>query len=167
LLLGWSCALRCSDLYEFELRDLKRTSTGWHVRIRRSKTDQAGRGVTLKVECVEATEVCAACALEAWLEVRPNVAGSLFGVSKRLIDRAVKRAAGRLGLDPAEFSSHSLRAGLITSAALAGVPDRDIARVSRHASMAQLGRYIRGAELLQQKTPAELTLARLAPTKSG
>jgi hypothetical protein len=30
-----------------------------------------GKGVTLKVECVADVEVCAACALEAWLALRP------------------------------------------------------------------------------------------------
>jgi hypothetical protein len=39
----------------------------------------------------------------------------------------LKRPAGRAGLDPAEVAGHSLRAGLATSAAAAGVPGRVIA----------------------------------------
>ncbi len=37
--------------------------------------------------------------------------------------------------DPARFAGHSLRAGLITSAAEAGVAERDIMRHSRHKSV--------------------------------
>jgi integrase len=167
LLLGWSCALRASDLYTFERRDLKRSATGFHVRIRRSKTDRAGVGVTLKVECVPDVEVCAVCALARWLETRGDDPGPLFGLSRRGISRAVRRAAKRLGLDPSEFSSHSLRAGLITSADAAGVPERQIMAVSRHVGTAQFRKYIRGAQLDAQRTPAELTLAKFAAETAG
>jgi hypothetical protein len=44
----------------------------------------------------------------------------------------VKRRAAQAGLDPAEFSGHSLRAGFVTSAAETGASILKIQEVSRH-----------------------------------
>jgi integrase len=54
----------------------------------------------------------------------------------------VKRAADRVGIDPATVAGHSLRAGLATSAAAANVPERVIALQTGHESMTMLRRYI-------------------------
>jgi integrase len=54
------------------------------------------------------------------------------------------------GLDPATYSGHSLRAGLATSAAQAGVPTWRISAQTRHASDAMLARYIRDGELFTE-----------------
>jgi integrase len=164
LVVGWSCALRSADLAALERRDVRAYGAGFLLHIRRSKTDQAGAGEDLRVACIPG-EVCTACALRAWLEVRGELPGPLFGISKRLVSRVVKHAARRLGLDPAEFSSHSLRAGGITSWDNAGVPESAIGRVSRHRSEKQLRGYIRGAQLLREPTPAELTLERFQREK--
>jgi len=158
LLVGWSCALRRSELCALELRDVAMSDGGCRVRIRQSKTDRAGAGVLLRMACIEPAELCAACALAQWLTVRGEQPGLLFGTSTRAVARAVQRLARRLGLDSAEFSAHSLRAGLITSATLAGVPEHAVSRVSRHRSVTQLRKYIRGAEVLVGKTPAEVAL---------
>lgn len=167
LLLAWSCAHRRGEVVGLELRDVAHDGAGWIVHIRRSKTDQQGKGAKVRVECIEPHEVCAACALAAWLEIRPEKGARckrckgegcprcpLFGVSDRTIARSVQRAAKRLGFDPKEFAGHSLRSGLITSAYFAKVGIPEIMKVSRHASAAMVGRYIRGAELLGGKTPA-------------
>jgi len=53
------------------------------------------------------------------------------------------------GLDPSLFSGHSLRAGLATSAAAAGLEERDIQRQTRHQSVEQLRRYVRPATVFQ------------------
>ena len=47
-----------------------------------------------------------------------------------------------------QFSPHSLRAGFITSAAKANVPEHVIQRTSRHKSVDVLRAYIRGADTL-------------------
>ena len=51
------------------------------------------------------------------------------------------------GYDPARYSGHSLRAGLATSAAQAGVPAWRIRQTTGHASDAMLARYIRDGEM--------------------
>jgi integrase len=59
----------------------------------------------------------------------------------------VKRAALASGLNPETFSGHSLRAGLATSAALAGADLKDIMAQTRHRSHDIALRYIRRAEV--------------------
>jgi len=94
-------------------------------------------------------------AVQAWLTAAKIETGPLFrGVRKggevraeglRGIDiaLAVKRYAEAAGLDPTEFSGHSLRAGFITSAAESGASIFKIAEVSRHKSTDVLSGYVR------------------------
>lgn len=70
--------------------------------------------------------------------------------------RIVKRAAKATGLDAARFSGHSLRAGLVTSAAKAGKPERVIIAQTGHRSSAMLRRYIRDASLFAENAAAGL-----------
>jgi hypothetical protein len=49
--------------------------------------------------------------------------------------RIVKRYAAAVGLDPAVYSGHSLRAGFLTSAAESGASVFKLAEVSRHKSL--------------------------------
>lgn len=53
------------------------------------------------------------------------------------------------GLDASKFSGHSFRAGLITSAAIAGVSIWKIKAQSGHKSDAMVSRYIRDANLFE------------------
>jgi integrase len=59
----------------------------------------------------------------------------------------IKRAALAVGPDARAFSGHSLRAGLATSAALAGADLKDIMAQTRHRSHDVAKRYIRRAEV--------------------
>jgi len=49
-------------------------------------------------------------------------------------------------MDPAGYFGHSLRAGLVTSASLAGVAAWKIRQQTGHTSDAMLARYIRDSE---------------------
>ena len=104
--------------------------------------------------------------LAAWLELAGISEGPIFrGVDRhgrimpgRLTDRAValivQRTAEAAGLDPARFAGHSLRAGLATSAAMAGAEERDIMRQTRHTSVAVARRYIRDGSLFRNNAAA-------------
>ena len=59
----------------------------------------------------------------------------------------IKERVAAVGLDPVDYSGHSLRAGLATSAAAAGVSSWKIRQQTGHASDAMLARYIRDGEL--------------------
>ncbi|PTX47848.1 phage integrase family protein [Melghirimyces profundicolus] len=64
-------------------------------------------------------------------------------LSTRSIANVVKRYAEKIGLDPARFSGHSLRAGGMTTAYLAGKSEADIMRQSGHKSVAVARGYFR------------------------
>jgi integrase len=68
----------------------------------------------------------------------------------------LKRHAARVGLDPGEVAGHSLRAGLATSAAAAGVPD--IAEQTGHKGTAMLRRYIREGSLFRENAASAVGL---------
>lgn len=169
LLVGWSCGMRRSEVAAIEMRDIVADDHAWILRIARSKTDQTGEGATLRIACIEPHEVCAACALSEWLDLRPGAvircghckgAGCdrcpVFGVCGRSIARAVKRAAARIGRSASSFSGHSLRRGYVTSARHAGVPDAEVMHVTRHRSVAVYRGYIEHADATQDvSTPAQ------------
>ena len=72
---------------------------------------------------------------------------------RRLTDQSVtdivKTHAERVGLDPALFAGHLLRAGFLTSAAERGASIFKMMDVSRHRSVDTLRRYLRDAEIFK------------------
>lgn len=78
-------------------------------------------------------------------------------LSDRSIARIVKARAEAAGLNPNDFSGHSLRAGMITSAAEAGVPEWRIKLHSRHRSDC-VKRYIRPVEQRKHSPTKEIGL---------
>jgi integrase len=101
---------------------------------------------------------CPVAALNRWLEIsgikegalfRPvSKTGRVFGswLSASAIAMIVKRRTAQIGIDPQQYSGHSLRAGFVTSAAVAGLPVWKIKSQTGHVSDAVLGRYIRESE---------------------
>jgi integrase len=81
--------------------------------------------------------------------------GRLSGAAVALV---VKRHAGAAGLDASKFSGHSLRAGLATSAAIAGASDRSIMNQTGHRSLNMVRRYIRDASLFRENAAAVVGL---------
>ena len=61
----------------------------------------------------------------------------------------IKTFALAAGMDPADYSGHSLRAGLATSSARDGKPFHKIKAETRHRSDVTLLKYIRDAELFE------------------
>lgn len=61
----------------------------------------------------------------------------------------VKPRAEDSGLEPGPLSGHSLRAGLATSAAAAGLEKLDIQRQTCHQSVEQLRLYVRPTIVFQ------------------
>lgn len=72
--------------------------------------------------------------------------------------RIIKRAAKRVGIDPAPYAGHSLRAGFCTQAYLNGVPELAIMRQSRHKSLDTVRKYIRDRSLFRDNPAAKLGL---------
>lgn len=79
-------------------------------------------------------------------------------LSDHSVARIVKRAAAAIGLDPAPFAGHSLRAGLATAAARAGVAKRDIMRQTGHRSVEMVRRSIREGAVFRDNAAGQVGL---------
>ncbi len=165
LTIGFTAALRRSELVALDVADARLCAEGIELRIRRSKTDQEGAGAIVGVPFGNAHATCPVRSLRAWLEEARIDEGAIFRavnryglVGSRLSDRAVakivKCSVLRAGLDPSAYSGHSLRAGLATSAARAGKRDRAIMRQGRWRSRSMVDRYVREATLLDDDNAA-------------
>lgn len=158
LLLGFAGALRRSELVSINLEDLRHVREGIIVTLAHSKTDQVGEGREIGIPFARGRH-CPVKAIDAWIEAsgisgdalfRPVETSNRVGaarLSSEAVALTVKRHVARIGLDPKEFSGHSLRAGFATSAAAAGVSSWDIRRQTGHASDAMLTRYVRAGSL--------------------
>ena len=70
----------------------------------------------------------------------------------------VKRTAKAACLDAAQFAGHSLRAGLATAAAAAGVSERAIVNQTGHKSVTVARRYIREGSLFRENAAGQVGL---------
>lgn len=164
LLLGFAGALRRSELVALNLADLVETREGLVVAIRRSKN--AHEATTIAI--ARGRKTCPVSALKAWLAAAAITKGALFRrvtkAGRVLPDRLtaqsvaliVKARARRAGLDPAQFSAHSLRAGFLTSAARRGASLFKMMDVSRHRSLSTLKGYVRDGELFADHAGKDL-----------
>jgi integrase len=157
LLLTFAGALRRSEVVNLNLEDIKISSEGMTVTIAKSKTDQEGAGQKIGIPFARGKH-CPVKAYKEWLEATGITDGAVFRSVTRYgklgtrlhnqsVAKIVKNSAKRIGLDPKDFSGHSLRAGLATSAAIAGVPVHRICSQTRHKSTRMLDRYIRDGRL--------------------
>jgi len=157
LLIGFAGAFRRSELIAVDCQDVERTATGMIITIRRSKTDQDGRGRRIHIPCGD-EPTCPVVALERWLALSKVTKGPVFrpvtrrGValpdrlSREAVALIIKQRVKSLGRDASRYSGHSLRAGFVTSAASIGVPTWRIKAQTGHLSDGVLMRYLRDAE---------------------
>ncbi len=158
LLVGFAGGFRRSELVAIECADVEPVRQGIVVHVRRSKTDQEGAGRKVGIPHGR-TRWCPVTALSDWLARSGIEDGPVFRrvdrhgnlldarLSGEAVSLVVKERASGAGLDPGEYSGHSLRAGLATSAAAAGVSSWKIRQQTGHASDAMLARYIRDGEM--------------------
>ena len=115
--------------------------------LRRSKTDQFGRGVEVFLGAT-GDEICPVAAIRAYVNRRGTAAGPFFRCADgspltkaRFVD-GVRRALTLAGIPSGGYFGHSFRIGAATAAARAGVQDSVIQALGRWSSPAFL-RYIR------------------------
>jgi integrase len=160
LLVGFSGAFRRSELVALDVSDVQISEDGLTVTLRRSKTDQEGTGRKIGIPRGSSAETCPLRALQAWLAAANIAEGPLFRsvnrhgrigerLSAKRVATVVKQAAAAVSLDAKSFAGHSLRAGLVTSAAIAGRSDRSIMNTTGHRSVAMVQRYVRDAQLFR------------------
>ena len=172
LLLGFAGGFRRSELVSLNLADLTFTREGLVVKLRRSKTDPEGQGREVGIPYGSTPATCPVRATRVWLDLLGSESGeeSIFRpinrhghvLKRRLTDKSValvvKRWAASAGLESAGVAGHSLRAGLATSAAAAGVPERAIMAQTGHRSVTTLRKYIRSGSLFLENAAARVGL---------
>jgi len=170
LLAGFAGALRRSELVGLDVTDLEFNREGLIVNVRRSKTDQEGQGRRVGIPYGSNPDTCPVRALEAWLAVLGADGGPLFrGINRhgqlagsRLTPQSValviKHLAVQAGMEAWDLAGHSLRAGLATAAAAAGVSERAIMAQTGHRSLATLRKYIREGSLFLENAAAKVGL---------
>lgn len=169
-LLGFAGAFRRAELVGLDGAHLAFGREGLTVTLRRSKTDQEGQGRQVGIPYGSTPATCPVRAVQGWLAAAGIGEGALFRavnrhgalgagrLSARAVALVVKRSAQVAGLDPARYAGHSLRAGLATSAAAAGVPERAIMAQTGHRSLPMLRRYIREGSLFRGNAAAAVGL---------
>jgi integrase len=168
LLLGFTGAMRRSEIVALNFDDVRFVPEGLTLEIRRSKTDQSGTGATLAIPYGSTLATCPVRALEAWFLAAGIECGALFRsvnrhghIGARLTAQSValivKRTTAAAGLDAERLSAHSLRAGCATQAAKRGVGSDGIKRLGRWRSNVY-ERYIRFATVWEDAPAARLGL---------
>ena len=167
VLLGWFGAFRRSELVALTVADVKRVRLGLEVTVRRSKTDQEGKGLVKGIPFAINPDLCPVSALDAWLAASGIAGGVVFReINKygqatsplcgQAVARIVKQLAAASGLDPDKFSGHSLRSGFVTTAASKGKSIDAIMRQTGHKSVEVLMGYIRVANVFESNAATGL-----------
>lgn len=171
LLVGFALAARRSELVAMNTEDIGRSAEGITVTVRRSKTDQEGRGTTKVMTFGRDAETCPILALDEWLAAASISEGPAFravnkaghvgtaALSTQSVASVIKSRAGAAGLDSARYSGHSLRAGHITTGAAAGLSERMISNQTGHAPGSTVLRsYVRHASRFTESSAGHLGL---------
>jgi len=172
ILLGFAGGFRRSEIVSLNVEDLKFKDKTLRVTLRRSKTDQEGRGRTIVILPGQNPNTCPVAAVRVWLtaaDLEHEGDNPVFrpinrhsGIEyKRLSDRAVdlivKGACRTAGLKEI-YSAHSLRAGHVTEALARGAGRASVKRQTGHASDAMIDRYDREADPAADNSSSALGL---------
>ncbi len=161
ILVGFSGGFRRNEIVSLDFDDLEFVSEGLKINLRRSKTDQFGQGSLKALPYFENSEFCPVKSLQKWIKISNISSGPLFRRFKkgsklsanRLTDQSValliKEYLELAGIDSKNYSGHSLRSGFATSAAEAGVEERNIMAMTGHKSPEMVRRYIKEANVFK------------------
>ena len=157
ILVGFWLALRRDSIRHLraEPASLKVAAHGYSIFLDKSKTDQDAKGVWFHLERRPKSVLCPVRALGEWLKSSGLRDGPIFvkvaaadhlwprPLSGQAIARIIKARLAAAGLDPVNYSGHSMRSGFVTSAMEEGVPTAAIRDITGHTSDAMLMRYWR------------------------
>ncbi|WNR43009.1 site-specific integrase [Paenibacillus roseipurpureus] len=159
LLIGFSGALRRSELVAINVEDISFNDKGIEVIIRKSNNNQNKSCEKLVIHYGNCIDTCPARAVQDLITLSGIKSGPLFRCnyrigSNRLNDRAVtlmlKRYVKAAGFDEKLFSSQSLRSGFIITATKAGYNDQSIMVRSRYNTSVMIRKYTALAEALHE-----------------
>jgi len=154
LLVGLYGAFRGSELLSLRVENCVFDEGGALLHLHKSKTDQAAKGRWVAIPRFS-SGTCPTGALERWIAECGYNAGPLFRplsgapsdrrspLSVRSLSRVIQNRVASIGISSAGFSSHSLRAGFVTSALGDEIDPIFIARQTGHKSIEVLAKYNR------------------------
>jgi integrase len=153
ILLGFLGGFRRSELTALDVNDLQFTNAGVTITIRRSKTDQESLGRLVTVPKLRGP-LCCVRALRRWLGMRADgvplfttLTARRRVTSRRMsggaVAEVIKRRVAEIGLDPRQYSGHSMRVGFVTAAARAGAAIWQIKQQTGQKTDAVVAGYIR------------------------
>ena len=168
-LVAFAGGFRRSEIASLCVSDISFMRQGVLIRLRRSKTDPYQRGRSVAIPQARAPQRCPVRALHRWLavlaalrnlDVDPDAASPLFcridkhgnaggALNGASVGWLLRKRLTLHGLSPEGYTAHSFRAGLVTSAAKAGVPVWSIQRQTGHRSESTVHRYIRGLDAFE------------------
>ena len=153
-------ALRRSELVALKVEDLQFKDKGVDVIIRKSKTDQEGKGVTIPL--LDGPNFKIKRVLKRWIDSAGIKEGFLFrpfkkgseklnerGISTSYFAELVKKYASLIGENEANFSGHSMRRGFMTTAANNKAHIKKMMKISRHTKTDTAIVYIDDAEMYE------------------
>lgn len=170
ILVGFAGAFRRSELVAITMDDLEFNRDGLAIMLRHSKTDQDGQGYKKGIPYGSNPETCPVRSLQDWLSQSKINDGTIFrsinkygtisnkGLCDKSVALVVKKLVKKAGLDERKYSGHSLRSGLITTAANRGVDERSIMKQSGHKSLAVMRSYIQDATLFKNNAATNVGL---------
>ena len=161
ILMGFSGGFRRNEIVSLDFDDLDFVTEGLKINLKKSKTDQFGEGSVKGLPYFDNSHYCPVVSLKNWIGISKISSGPLFRrfckgsklSENRLTDQTValliKKYLKLAGIDNKNYSGHSLRSGFATSAAEAGVEERNIMSMTGHKSPEMVRRYIRDANLFK------------------
>ena len=161
LLVGFSGGFRRNEIVSLDYDDLDFVTEGLKITLKKSKTDQYGKGSIKGLPYFKNSEYCPVISIKKWLEISEINSGPVFrrftkGLKlseNRLTDQTValliKEYLNLAGIDNKNYSGHSLRSGFATSAAESGAEERSIMAMTGHKSTEMVRRYIKEANLFK------------------
>jgi integrase len=178
VLTGFAGAFRRSEIVGIRLEDLTWTDAGVTVNLRTSKTDQEGKGRLVGIASTGNAHDPVQ-ALRTWLNERallkgagenPFVFPAFTGrggwlreghLTPQEVALIVKEGLRRIGVDPARYSGHSLRAGHVTTALEQdNVSIQDLMLQTGHTNLNMLLRYrrVKPEDVLKHTTSRKVGL---------
>ena len=161
ILLGFGGGFRRNELVSLNYDDLDFVNEGLKIHVRKSKTDQYGKGSIKALPYFDNPQYCPVKSVQNWLKLSKIKEEAIFRKfhkgnklsNIRLSDQSValliKYYLNKAGIDSSDYSGHSLRSGFATSAAEAGAEERSIMNMTGHKSTEMVRRYIKEANLFK------------------
>jgi len=172
ILLGFSGGLRRSEIVALKWGDIQEVVEGLEITVRKSKTDQQGKGAVVRCYRGSVPATCPVRALADWRSHCADFSGHIFrrlsksgkllaplARSGQSINRIIQHRAREMELpDWKDYSAHSLRRGFASTAIKKGASIRAVMTQGRWLREETLMIYVKNKENWESAASAKLGL---------